>query len=250
MSAEQGTREQALAKAFVTLADTLVADYDVIEMLHQLTIECVDLLEVDAAGLLLSDQRGTLQMAAASTEQARVVELFELQSDEGPCLDCFRTSRPIAAPDLRDMTEWPRFIAHTLETGYRSVYAVPMRLRSETIGALNLFRVHPGVLALDELRIAQALADVATIGILQERAIHRREVLAEQLQVALNSRVIIEQASGILAERGGLDIAQAFTLLRGHARSNNRRLSDLARDVVNGATTIDALLRPAPRRSP
>ena len=148
MSAEQGTREQALAKAFVTLADTLVADYDVIEMLHQLTIECVELLEVDAAGLLLSDQRGTLQMAAASTEQARVVELFELQSDEGPCLDCFRTSRPIAAPDLRDMTEWPRFIAHTLETGYRSVHAVPMRLRSETIGALNLFQRDPGALAL------------------------------------------------------------------------------------------------------
>lgn len=242
MSAEQGTREQALAKAFVTLADTLVADYDVIEMLHQLTIECVDLLGVDAAGLLLSDQRGTLQMAAASTEQARVVELFELQSDEGPCLDCFRTSRPIAAPDLRDMTEWPRFIAHTLETGYRSVYAVPMRLRNETIGALNLFRVHPGVLALDELRIAQALADVATIGILQERALRRREVLAEQLQVALNSRVIIEQAKGVLAERGRLDMALAFDVLRGHARSTNQRLSDVALGVVNG-TTAEAILR-------
>ena len=243
MSAEQGTREQALAKAFVTLADTLVADYDVIEMLHQLTIECVDLLEVDAAGLLLSDQRGTLQMAAASTEQARVVELFELQSDEGPCLDCFRTSRPIAAPDLRDMTEWPRFIAHTLETGYRSVYAVPMRLRSETIGALNLFRVHPGVLAPDELRIAQALADVATIGILQERTLRRREVLAEQLQVALNSRIIIEQAKGVLAERGKLDMALAFDVLRGHARSTNQRLSDVALGVVNG-TTAEAILRP------
>jgi GAF domain-containing protein len=243
MSAEQGTREQALAKAFVTLADTLVADYDVIEMLHQLTIECVDLLEVDAAGLLLSDQRGTLQMAAASTEQARVVELFELQSDEGPCLDCFRTSRPIAAPDLRDMTEWPRFIAHTLETGYRSVYAVPMRLRNETIGALNLFRVHPGVLALDELRIAQALADVATIGILQERTLRRREVLAEQLQVALNSRIIIEQAKGVLAERGKLDMALAFDVLRGHARSTNQRLSDVALGVVDG-TTAEAILRP------
>ena len=243
MSAEQGTREQALAKAFVTLADTLVADYDVIEMLHQLTIVCVDLLEVDAAGLLLSDQRGALQMAAASTEQARVVELFELQSDEGPCLDCFRTSRPIAAPDLRDMTEWPRFIAHTLETGYRSVYAVPMRLRSETIGALNLFRVHPGVLALDELHIAQALADVATIGILQERTLRRREVLAEQLQVALNSRIIIEQAKGVLAERGKLDMALAFDVLRGHARSTNQRLSDVALGVVDG-TTAEAILRP------
>src|SRR6185437_16763643 len=126
MSAEQGIRESALAEAFVTLADTLVADYDVIDVLHQLTIECVELLPVDAAGLLLSDQRGTLQMAAASTERARVVELFQLQSDEGPCLDCFRTSQPISAADLRGMTEWPRFIAQTLDTGYRSVHALPM----------------------------------------------------------------------------------------------------------------------------
>jgi GAF domain-containing protein len=250
MSAEQGTREQALAKAFVTLADTLVADYDVIEVLHQLTVECVELLGVDAAGLLLSDQRGTLQMAAASTERARVVELFQLQSDEGPCLDCFRTSQPIAAPDLREMTEWPRFIAHTLETGYRSVHAVPMRLRNETIGALNLFSVNPGGLERDELLIAQALADVATIGILQERALRRREVLAEQLQAALNSRIIIEQAKGVLAERGKLDMARAFQVLRGHARSTNQRLSDVALGVVTG-TTADAILHAlGGRRSP
>jgi transcriptional regulator with GAF, ATPase, and Fis domain len=232
MSAEQVIRDQALAKAFVTLADTLVADYDVIELLHHLTVECVELLGVDAAGLLLSDQRGTLQMAAASTERARVVELFQLQSDEGPCLDCFRASRPIAAPDLREMTDWPRFIAHTLETGYRSVYALPMRLRNETIGALNLFRVEPGAIAAEELRIAQALADVATIGILQERAIRRREVLAEQLQVALNSRVIIEQAKGVLAQRGDLSMDAAFDRLRTHARDNNLRLSEVARQVV------------------
>jgi GAF domain-containing protein len=244
MSADQDDREQALAKAFVTLADTLVADYDVIDVLHQLTIECVELLRVDAAGLLLSDLRGTLQMAAASTERARVVELFQLQSDEGPCLDCFRTSQPIAAPDLLDMTEWPRFTAHTLQTGYRSVHAVPMRLRDETIGALNLFRVHPGALEQDELRLAQALADVATIGILQERAIHRREVLAEQLQVALNSRVIIEQAKGVLAERGQLDMERAFQLLRGHARSTNQRLSDVALGVANRTIAADLVLGP------
>ncbi len=244
MSAEQGNRDQALASAFVTLADTLVADYDVIELLHQLTVECVEVLGVDAAGLLLSDQRGTLQMAAASTERARVVELFQLQSDEGPCLDCFRTSRPVAAPDLREMTDWPRFIAYTLETGYRSVHALPMRLRSETIGALNLFRVDPGALGAEELRIAQALADVATIGILQERAIRRREVLAEQLQGALNSRVIIEQAKGVLAERGQLDMERAFVLIRGYARSTNQLLSDVALSIVNGTTTADALLRP------
>jgi transcriptional regulator with GAF, ATPase, and Fis domain len=244
MSADQGTRERALAEAFVTLADTLVTDYDVIDVLHQLTVECVELLRVDAAGLLLSDQRGTLQMAAASTERARVVELFQLQSDEGPCLDCFRTSQPIAAPDLRGMTEWPRFIAHTLDTGYRSVHAVPMRLRTETIGALNLFGIEPRALGPNELRIAQALADVATIGILQERAIRRREVLAEQLQVALNSRVIIEQAKGVLAERGQLEMDRAFEVLRGYARSTQQRLSDVALGVANRTIAADVVLGP------
>jgi len=244
MSADQGTRERALAEAFVTLADTLVADYDVIDVLHQLTVERVELLRLDAAGLLLSDQRGNLQMAAASTERARVVELFQLQSDEGPCLDCFRTSRPIAAPDLRGMTEWPRFIGHTLDTGYRSVHAVPMRLRTETIGALNLFGIEPRALGPNELRIAQALADVATIGILQERAIRRRDVLAEQLQLALNSRVIIEQAKGVLAERGQLEMDRAFELLRRHARSSQQRLSDVALGVVNRTIAADVVLGP------
>ena len=253
MSAEQMNRDQALTSAFVTLADTLVADYDVIELLHQLTVECVEVLGVDAAGLLLSDQRGTLQMAAASTERARVVELFQLQSDEGPCLDCFRTSRPVAAPDLREMTDWPRFIAYTLETGYRSVHALPMRLRSETIGALNLFRVDPGALRPEELRIAQALADVATIGILQERAIRRREVLAEQLQGALNSRVIIEQAKGVLAQRGNLTMHAAFDRLRHYARGHNLRLTELARQLVETDLATDVLTtttapKPAARR--
>ena len=158
------------------------------------------------------------------------------------------TSQQVTATNLNHDGRWPRFTARARQAGHRAVHALPLRLHSETIGALNLF----GNVSLSpqDLRIGQALADVATIGILQERAIHHREILAEQLQVALNSRVIIEQASGILAERGKLDIAQAFTMLRSHSRSSGRRLSDLARDVVNGATTIDALLHPAPRRSP
>ncbi len=240
-------RERVLTEAFVSLADTLVTDYDVIDLLHRLCSDCVALLPVDAAGLMLSDQRGALRVVSSSTEQAHLVELFQLQANEGPCLDCFRTSRQVISPDLDNEPRWPRFVAHAREAGYRAVHALPLRLRSDTIGALNLFGNRP--LSTQDLRIGQALADVATIGILQERAIHHREILAEQLQVALNSRVIIEQASGILAERGRLDLAQAFTLLRSHARSSNRRLSDLARDVVNGATTIDALLRPAPGES-
>jgi transcriptional regulator with GAF, ATPase, and Fis domain len=251
MTAEQETRARALAEAFVSLADTLVADYDVIDLLDRLSSDCVALLPVDAAGLLLSDQRGALQVVSSSTEQAHLMELFQVQTQEGPCLDCFRSSQQISAPDLRSRDgRWPRFAQRAQQAGYRAVHALPLRLRFETIGALNLFGIHPGALSPEDLRIGQALADVATIGILQERAIRRRDILAEQLQAALNSRVIIEQAKGILAERGRLDPSQAFALLRGQARSNNVRLSDLARDVITGATTSDALLRPTPPPGP
>nr|WP_308259332.1 GAF and ANTAR domain-containing protein [Pseudonocardia sp. H11422] len=203
-----------------------------------MALDCVALLPVDAAGLLLSDQRGALQVASSSTEQVHLLELLQLQADEGPCPDCFRTSRQVAVPDLREVTDWPRFGAHTQAAGFRSVYALPLRLRAETIGALNLFGGRPGPLSADELRIAQALADVATTGILHERAVRHREVLAEQLQTALNIRVITEQAKGVLAERGRLDLAHTFDLLRGHARSNN-----------HGTTTADSLLRPLPRHT-
>jgi GAF domain-containing protein len=234
MNAEQSGGGRALAEAFVGLADTLVAEYDVHDLLHRLTTGSVELLPVDAAGLMLSDQRGNLQVMSSSTEQARLVELVQLQADEGPCLDCFRTSRQVATADLAGPTRWPRFAPQAVAAGYRAVHALPLRLRSETIGVLNLFRTEPGTLVSDDLRIGQALADVATIGILQERALRHKEILAEQLQGALNSRVVIEQAKGVLAERHGVDMAAAFALLRSHARSTNRRLSDVARDVVEG----------------
>jgi GAF domain-containing protein len=240
----QEGRERVLTEAFVSLADTLVTDYDVIDLLHRLCSDSVGLLPVDAAGLLLSDQRGTLRVVSSSTEQVHLVELFQLQADEGPCLDCFRTSRQVVSTDLGHEARWPRFVEHAQQAGYRSVHALPLRLRSETIGALNLFGSTPGALSPHALRVGQALADVATIGILQERALRRQEVLAEQLQGALNSRVVIEQAKGMLAERGQIDLSQAFALLRGHARARQQRLSDLARDVVNGTTIPASLLDP------
>ena len=236
----QDHRERALAEAFVGLADTLVADYDVIELLHRLATECVDLLPVDAAGLLLSDQRGALRVVASSSEEARLLELFEVQEDEGPCLDCFHTGQPVSVADLRKVDTWPRFAVHAQEAGFRSVHALPLRLRSEVVGALNLFGVEPGGLRSDELRVGQALADVATIGILQERAIRHRDVLAEQLEVALHSRVAIEQAKGVLAERHQLDMDVAFALLRNYARASSQRLSDLARGVVEGNAQVPA----------
>lgn len=236
-------RETALAGAFVGLADTLVAGYDVIDLLHRLTEVCVELLDVDAAGLLLSDQRNNLQVMASSSESSRLLELFQVQNDEGPCLDCYRTGAPVAVVDLANATQrWPRFVVQAESEGFRAVHALPLRLRNETIGALNLFCDRPGELPAANLQLGQALADVATIGILQERAVHRGEVLAEQLQAALNSRVIIEQAKGVLAERGQLDMDQAFTRLRRHARTHNRRLSDLARAVVEGTVELGDMI--------
>ena len=233
--------ERAVAEALVGLADSLVDDYDIIELLHRLTSECVHLLPVDAAGLLLSDQRGSLHLVSSSTEQARLLELFQLQAEQGPCLDCFRTSHQVSSADLaQDRERWPQFSARAEEAGYAAVHALPLRLRSETIGALNLFSEQPSALQSDEMRIGQALADIATISILQERAVHRGDILVEQLQTALNSRVIIEQAKGVLAERNQLDMAEAFALLRRYSRSNRRRLTEVAAEVVEGALVISS----------
>lgn len=241
-----GQREQGVIEAFVDLADTLVADYDVIDLLYRLADTCVELLAADAAGMLLSDQRGQLAPVAASTEGTRLLELFQLQTDEGPCLDCFHTGAPVTCTDLAEAdSRWPRFATRAAQEGVASVHALPLRLRDETIGALNLFCTRPGPLPDTDLRLGQALADVATIGILNERAVRRGEVLAEQLQGALNSRIILEQAKGVLAALAHIDPAEAFALLRRHARQHNLRLTDLARAVVNGGPELDAVLHPA-----
>ena len=228
-----------LPETFVELADTLVAGFDIIEFLHVLTDRSVELLGASAAGLLLADPRGEMRVVAASSEQARLIELFQVQNDEGPCLDCFRTGQPVASADLSAaLPRWPHFAAAASAAGFAAVQALPMRLRDETIGALNLFRSAPGPFDQADIRIGQALADVATIGLLNERNLRRSETLNEQLQAALNSRVIIEQAKGKLAERLGLDMDQAFSLLRDYARARNRRLSDLAQAFIDGSETL------------
>ena len=231
-------REQLLAETFVELADTLVADFDVVDFLHGLADRCVQLLAVDAAGLMLADQRGSLRVVASSSEQARLVELFQLQHDQGPCLECFQTGLPVFEADLAAAQRWPVFAPAALEAGFVAVQALPMRLRDEVIGAMNLFMRAPGRLDDRGLRVGQALADVATIGLLQERSLRHQEVLAEQLQGALNSRVAIEQAKGVLAERLSLDMEQAFELLRGQARVQSRRLAELATAVATGSENV------------
>jgi GAF domain-containing protein len=232
------TVDQRLAQAFVELADTLVAGFDLMEFLHTLTERCVELLEVDAAGLLLADTKGALRLVAASTEQARVAELFQIQNDEGPCLDCYHTGQAVIISDISAAAQWPRFSAAARQMGFAAVHAIPMRLRDQVIGTLNLFRTAPDGLDPAVAVAARALVDVATIGILQERAVRQHEVVAGQLQVALNSRVMIEQAKGILAERLRTTPDDAFTLLRRYARDRNYPLTQLASDVIRGTAPI------------
>jgi len=226
---------ELLSDTFVELADTMVAEFDVIDFLHLLTDRSVALLGASAAGVVLADPRGELRVAAASSEEAGLLELFQLQNDQGPCLDCFRTGRPVTAEDLMGpCQQWPRFAEAAARSGFRTVEALPMRLRDQVIGALNLFRAEPGPIDPADLRIGQALADVATIGLLHERNVRRREAVAEQLQAALNSRVVIEQAKGKLAERLGIDMDRAFNMLRDYARNTNQHLTDVARTLVEG----------------
>lgn len=236
------TSRERLAEVFVEVADTLVDDFDLVEFLRTVTARAAELVNVTAVGLLLADPDGQLQFMAASDERTRLLELFQLQHHEGPCLDSFTTGSPVVNADLRMASDrWPVFAPHAAELGFRSVHALPLRLRDRVIGALNLFGSDAGPLSPDDVRIVQALADVATIGLLQEQAIHRAEILTEQLQGALNSRVIIEQAKGALARTHGIDVGQAFELLRRYARNHNRKLVDVARTVLTDPADLPGL---------
>ena len=242
MTGEAMPREAILAKTLVELADTLVADFDVVELLTLLVDRCVEVLDVGAAGLMLVAPEGDLRVMASSSEAMRVLELFELQAQEGPCLDCYRTGRPVVNQDLATVNgRWPRFAAEALAAGFRSVHALPMRLRGTVVGALNLFHVEPGEMHQADVDAAQALADVATIAVLQHRAALEAQVLNEQLDHALNSRIVIEQAKGMVAERRNLDMEEAFAALRNYARNHNLRLADVARGVIDGTLAVPRL---------
>lgn len=239
-------RERQVSQAFVTLADTLVDDYDIIDLLDKLVEQCVALLAADAAGILLGDARRELRAVAASSEDAATMELLQLQSDQGPCLDCFSSVAPVSVPDITAADEvaarWPAFVEAVTRDGvFRSVHALPLRLRGQAIGAMNLFHRRPGPLPDADLALGQALADVATIGILSERAIHHGEVVNEQLQAALHSRVVIEQAKGVIAQSQGVGMDVAFDRLRRYCRHHNLRLSKVARQIAEDRYDTSAL---------
>jgi GAF domain-containing protein len=233
--------EPLLIRTLVELADTLVDDFDVVDLLTLLSDRCVQVLDVSAAGIMLVAAEGDLRVIASSSEAMRIVELFELQSDEGPCVDCYRDGSLIVNQNLAEaLDRWPRFAPVAMQSGFQSAHALPMRLRGSVIGALNLFRSDTGELEEEDVLAAQALADVATIAILQHRVGLEAHVLNTQLNEALNSRIMIEQAKGVIAERAGIDTDEAFARLRHHARSNNLRLADVAADVASGKLAVDA----------
>jgi GAF domain-containing protein len=236
-------REAMLARAFVRLADTLVSDFDIVEFLHGLSADSVEILSAEAAGVMLTDGRGGLRLIASSEERMRLLELFELQGAEGPCLDAFSSGRSLQASAADSRIRWPVFAPHAAEVGFQRMCAVPLRVRTDTIGALNVFRGGDEPFTDDEMEIAQAMGEVAAIALIQERALREHSLLTGQLQAALNSRVVIEQAKGMLSEYLNITVSEAFKLLLSYAHEHDRKLSAVAGDVVDRAIPSSALTR-------
>lgn len=242
-------KQAVLIRTLVELADSLVADFDIVDLLTLLSDRCVEALDVTAAGVMIATPAGQLQVIASSSDAMRDLELFQLQSDQGPCVDAYRSGQPVINQDLHANTgRWPRFTPHAIAAGFRSTHSLPMHLRDQTIGALNMFRADNGTLGPDDVTAAQALADIATIAIIQHQATTSAQVLNDRLSHALDSRIVIEQAKGKISEAAHLDMDQAFQRLRHHARNHNLRLTDLARDIATGTAkpgSLDPL--PPPR---
>lgn len=239
------TTENRLTRVFVELADTLVDEFDALDFLSTLTERSVELLNADAAGVILTDARGVLHVVASTSDRAQLLELLELQNDEGPCLDCLQTAHVVVnVAEAEARERWPRFSAALAEVGFASAHAIPLRLRDSVVGAMNLFCTVDSHLSEDDVAVGQALADIATIGLLQERAIRQSGLIATQLQTALDNRVLIEQAKGVLMASANIDVEQAFRLLREHSRRNNHAVKDVARKVVDRSLGIEDLRRP------
>jgi len=234
-------REHDIIESFIRFADRLIDDVDVLDLTTELTRDCARLLDVAAVGLLLADPGGVLHLLAATSEEARTLEAFQLQRDEGPCLDCYQTGEPVNVADLRTETQrWPRFTAVAAEQGFASVHAIPLRLRDERLGALGLFGTTPGTLNDDDLKLAQGLAHVASIAIAAVTNAPERSDILAALRTAVAGRAVVETAKGVIAHTHDVDPQEAFNRLRDHAHQQHRHLADVARDVVSGRTLTSA----------
>jgi GAF domain-containing protein len=241
------TREERIVATFVELADTMVEPFDVIEFLHRLVERSMELMDCAEVGLLLANAAGSLQVMASSSERSEALELLQSRNEEGPCFECYRGSRLVFGEDLAaEADRWPTFAAAAVQNGIKSVHAIPMRVHGRTIGALNLFRAEPGRLAERDVPLGQGMADIAAVALIQERAMRETRGVVQQLQGALNSRVLIEQAKGVLAERGQVSVDAAFVSMRRYARAHNNQLSDVARDVIDGRLGAAALAELSP----
>jgi GAF domain-containing protein len=236
-------RQTLTAATFVEIVDTLVGEFDVIDLLTTLTSRCVELLDASAAGILLADSEGRLRVIGASTEQINLLELFQIQNDQGPCLDCFTSGKVVLDVDLHDESPWPQFAAVSINAGFAAVCAVPLRLKDIVLGCLNLFMAEPIPLSSSDIALAQALADVASIAIVQDQATREAARREGHLRHALTSRIAIEQAKGMVAERAGVDMSDAFARLRSYARNQRVGLTDVADALISGSLSIDSLDR-------
>jgi GAF domain-containing protein len=245
---ERGERAALVAQRFVALADTLVADFDVVELLDRLVADCVSLIGVDAAAILLLNGDRRLEVVASSNEASHLMEVFQLESRSGPSLVAVETGEPVSIVDVEDLRgRWPAFSRAIEAVGFHAVYALPMRLRDEKIGALNLFSSRLAPLSEFDRRLGQALADLATVGILQQRSLSRTSMLVEQLQLALNSRIAVEQAKGVVAEFGGVDMGVAFEAIRSYSRRNRLKLSSVAEALISREITpVEVIKQRAP----
>lgn len=240
------SRETKIINAFVKVTDTLIADFDVVDLLHTLVGECIGLVDTDAGGLMLADSLGELQLVASTSEQADFVETMQLTAGDGPCVECFVTGTPVAVADIEQSgSQWPTFQTAALGQGFHSLHATPLRLRGKVIGTINLFSKSVGELSPRNAAVVQALADVATLSIMQEHLVRESNIVAEQLQRALDSRILIEQAKGVISQLGSMDMQDAFEALRSYARSNNLSLRLVAEGVTNRTIDIFASVRGA-----
>lgn len=236
-------RERRISRTFIRLADTQVSAFDLADSLNGLAEQCVELLAVPAAGVLLLDPHGNLAAAAPSAQREKLMALFSTGADSGFWADILQSGTAVHCTELHsEPARWPSFTTAAEKCGFKALHALPMRLRERTIGVLILLSSEPGGADSDDLALAQALADIATIGILQHRTIETGDRLNQQLQTALTSRVVIEQAKGVLSHHGSLSMDEAFRRLRRYTRSHNRLLTDLAGSVADGTADLDAIL--------